>query len=130
MSPAQTKSIAEALVSGKRQKPGHSKPFAVYRQTLYNALVIRSFRSWDAEALLRHLRPSKALRGFAKPALRRLQQLDSATSLRDLALPGNRLEKLHGDRSGQYSIRINNQWRICFDWREVDAYDVEIVDYH
>ncbi|HMD99997.1 MAG TPA: type II toxin-antitoxin system RelE/ParE family toxin [Terriglobia bacterium] len=92
--------------------------------------MIRSFRSRDAEALYKHLRPSKALRGLAKQALRRLQQLDSATSLRDLALPGNRLEKLHGDRSGQHSIRINDQWRICFHWREADAYDVEIVDYH
>ena len=92
--------------------------------------MIRSFRSKDAEALYTRLHPSKALRGFAKQALRRLQQLDSATSLRDLTLPGNRLEKLHGDRSGQYSIRINDQWRICFHWRGADAYEVEIVDYH
>jgi proteic killer suppression protein len=82
------------------------------------------------EALYKELRPSKALRGFAKQALRRLQQLDSATSLRDLALPGHRLEKLHGDRSGQHSVRINDQWRVCFRWKEGDAYDVEIVDYH
>jgi addiction module HigA family antidote len=59
-----------------------------------------------------------------------LQQLDSATGLRDLALPGNRIEKLHGDRNGQHSIRINDQWRICFHWKDRDAYDVEIVDYH
>jgi len=57
--------------------------------------------------------------------------LDSATELRDLAAPpGNRLELLHGDRQGQYSIRINDQWRICFVWRDGNAYEVEIVDYH
>jgi len=92
--------------------------------------VIRSFRSRDTEVLFRELRPSKALRSFAKQALRRLQQLDSATGLRDLALPGNRLEKLHGSRDGQHSIRINDQMRICFVWKDGDAYDVEIVDYH
>jgi proteic killer suppression protein len=57
--------------------------------------------------------------------------LDAATVLDDLRLPpGNRLEKLKGDRAGQHSIRINQQWRICFRWRSGDAYDVEIVDYH
>jgi len=80
--------------------------------------------------LYKELRPSKAVRSFAKQALRRLQQLDSATSLRDLALPGNRPEKLYGDRIGQHSIRINDQWRICFRWKGGDAYDVEIADYH
>jgi proteic killer suppression protein len=57
--------------------------------------------------------------------------LNNSRTLRDLlAPPSNRLEKLSGDRSGQYSIRINDQWRICFEWHEGDAYDVEIVDYH
>lgn len=56
--------------------------------------------------------------------------LDAATQLRDLAAPGNRPEALKGDRKGQYSIRINAQWRICFAWREGHAYEVEIVDYH
>jgi len=60
-----------------------------------------------------------------------LRQLDIATELRDLvASPGNRLEPLRGDREGQHSIRINDQWRICFVWRDGDAYDVEIADYH
>ncbi len=64
-------------------------------------------------------------------ALRKLWMLDAATKIEDLAVPpGNRLEKLHGDREGQWSIRINDQWRVCFAWREGDAYDVEIVDYH
>lgn len=63
-------------------------------------------------------------------ALRKLMQLDSATSLRDLGLPGNRLEALKGNRKGQHSIRINDQYRVCFVWQRGDAYDVEIVDYH
>ncbi|HEV2426035.1 MAG TPA: type II toxin-antitoxin system RelE/ParE family toxin [Terriglobia bacterium] len=92
--------------------------------------MIQSFRSKDTERLYRELRPPKAPRSIAKPALRRLQQLDSAASLRDLALPGNRLESLRGNRVGQHSIRINDQWRICFRWESGEAYDVEIVDYH
>ena len=57
--------------------------------------------------------------------------LNNAQSLADLRVPpGNRLERLRGDRAGQYSIRINDQWRLCFEWRETDAYEVEIVDYH
>jgi proteic killer suppression protein len=61
----------------------------------------------------------------------KLEILDAAESLEDLRIPpSNRLEKLSGDRDGQHSIRINNQWRICFEWREGDAYQVEIVDYH
>jgi toxin HigB-1 len=64
-------------------------------------------------------------------ALRKLRILDAAMSLSDLRVPpGNRLERLRGDRAGHHSIRINDQWRICFRWKEGDAYDVEIVDYH
>ncbi len=74
---------------------------------------------------------SKRFRGIADVAYRKLVQLDEASELRDLqGIPGNRLERLSGDREGQYSIRINKQWRICFDWREGDVYDVEITDYH
>ena len=63
--------------------------------------------------------------------MRKLVLLDAADAVSDLREPpGNRLEKLSGDRIGQYSIRINDQWRICFSWRDVDAYDVEIADYH
>ena len=66
-----------------------------------------------------------------KTALRKLIMLDAAEILDDLRiLPGNHLEKLAGERSGQYSIRINNQWRICFRWRGGNAFDVEFVDYH
>ena len=66
-----------------------------------------------------------------KAALRRLYALDAATNLLDLrSPPSNRLEKLRGDRAGQYSIRINDQWRICFVWNQTGAWEVEIVDYH
>ena len=73
----------------------------------------------------------RAFHGFADQATRRLTVLDNAASLQDQAgLPSNRLESLSGARVGQYSIRINRQWRICFRWREDGPYDVEIVDYH
>lgn len=63
--------------------------------------------------------------------LRKLVALDAAETLDDLRVPpGNRLEKLMGDRTGQYSIRVNDQWRVCFRWHDGDAYDVELVDYH
>lgn len=93
--------------------------------------MIRSFKGKQAERLLRRER-SKTLPGdLQRVALRKLRMLNRATSLEDLRVPpANRLEKLKGDRSGQYSIRINDQWRICFHWRNNDAYDVEIVDYH
>lgn len=72
-----------------------------------------------------------AFQGFADQAVRRLTVLDNAESLRDLAgLPSNRLESLRSNRAGQYSIRINAQWRICFRWGEDGPYEVEVVDYH
>ena len=92
--------------------------------------MIKTFRCEETERLYHRLR-SKRFQAFEHVARRNLRQLDSATELRDLAAPpGNHLEALHGDREGQRSIRINNQWRICFVWRDGDAYDVEIVDYH
>lgn len=74
----------------------------------------------------------KAFESFRRQAENRLEQLDAATSLRDLALPGNRLEALRGDRRGQFSIRIDRQWRICFEWPDNSPgpTKVEIVDYH
>ena len=74
----------------------------------------------------------KAFDGFGRKAEAKLDQLDAATSIRDLALPGNRLELLKGGRKGQYSIRINGQWRICFEWPATSPgpVNVEIVDYH
>jgi toxin HigB-1 len=72
------------------------------------------------------------LERFSRQAQNRLEQLDAATSLMDLALPGNHLEALKADRKGQYSIRINRQWRVCFEWPtgEDGPTNVEIVDYH
>jgi proteic killer suppression protein len=94
------------------------------------AFVIKSFRFPETERLHRR-QLSRRFQAIERNARRKLRQLDSATELRDLvASPGNRLEALHGDREGQYSIRINDQWRVCFIWREGNAYDVEIVDYH
>ncbi len=93
--------------------------------------MIKSFRDRDAERLFDR-RPTRRFGSrVQKVALRKLRMLDAAVKLDDLRVPpGNHLERLRGDRSGQHSIRINDQWRICFRWWGGDAYDVEIVDYH
>jgi toxin HigB-1 len=91
--------------------------------------MIRSCRDKDAQRLLER-KFSRRLQAIEKSARVRLEVLDAATSLRDLDLPGFRLEALKGDRNGQHSIRINDQYRICFTWRGGDAHEVEIVDYH
>lgn len=93
--------------------------------------MIRSFRDRDTERLAERERVKKWSPELQKVALRKLRMLDAATEVADLRIPpGNRLERLKGDRAGQHSIRINDQWRICFRWSNGDAYDVEIVDYH
>ena len=91
--------------------------------------MIRSCRDKDARLFLER-KFSRRLQAIEKSARVRLEVLDAVTSLRDLDLPGFRLEALKGDRKGQHSIRINDQYQICFAWRDGDAYDVEIVDYH
>jgi toxin HigB-1 len=92
--------------------------------------LIRSFHDTDSEAVLQQRR-IKRFQQIAAVALRRLVQIDSAEELRDLAsIPANRLEALKGDRKGQYSVRINDQYRLCFRWRDGDAFEVEITDYH
>ena len=79
----------------------------------------------------RGLRPPRFAADIFRIALRRLLLLDAAETLEDLRIPpGNRLEKLSGNRQGEHSIRINDQWRICFRWSAGDAYEVEIADYH
>ena len=92
--------------------------------------MIKSFRSRDTERLFEdELVPR--FRQFERQARRKLLYLHRARRLEDLRVPpGNRLEALRGDRRGEHSIRINDQWRICFRWHEGSAYDVEIVDYH
>jgi proteic killer suppression protein len=93
--------------------------------------VLRSFRDKDTEAIWRRQRSRKLDATTQDAAWRKLAMLDAAEILGDLRVaPGNRLEKLPGDRVEQYSIRINRQWRICFRWSEAGPEDVEIVDYH
>jgi proteic killer suppression protein len=92
--------------------------------------MIASFRGKEAEALFNDL-PVVRLRAVERQARRKLLYLNAANALDELRQPpGNRLEALKGDRKGQYSIRINDQWRICFRWQDGNAHDVEIVDYH
>ena len=92
--------------------------------------MIRSFRSRDAARLFDD-QDVPRFRSIERVVRRKLLLLHRAGSLQDLrVLPGNRLEELKGDRKGQHSIRINDQWRLCFVWRDGDASDVEIADYH
>ena len=93
--------------------------------------MIGSFRDKDTEAVARRRHVRKFSPDIQRRAQRKLMILNNAASLDDLRVPpGNRLEALAGDRTGQFSIRVNDQWRICFVWEDGDAYAVEIVDYH
>ncbi|MGB0723107.1 MAG: type II toxin-antitoxin system RelE/ParE family toxin [Gammaproteobacteria bacterium] len=92
--------------------------------------MIKSFRCKHTQALFEGGSP-KRFRSFQERAERKLQMLSDATAVEDLrAPPGNRLEKLSGNRAGQWSIRITGQWRLCLEWHEGHAWNVEIVDYH
>jgi proteic killer suppression protein len=92
--------------------------------------MILTFNCKKTEALF-HDESVQKFRAFERIARRKLLYLHQARKLEDLLVPpGNKLEALHGNRKGQYSIRINKQWRICFSWHEGNAYGVEIVDYH
>lgn len=94
-------------------------------------VMIRTFRCKETERIFQRIFSRKLPRDLQQMAFRKLRMLNRALTLADLRVPpGNRLEMLRGDREDQYSIRINEQWRICFEWREGDAYNVEIVDYH
>ena len=93
--------------------------------------MIRSFADRDALRVFQRLHVKRFSVDIQRMAYRKMLILDAAGSLNDLRIPpGNRLEKLVGNRDGQYSIRINEQWRICFKWKANDAFDVEIADYH
>ena len=93
--------------------------------------MIRSFRDRETARLFERQPARRLPPDIQRVALRKLRQLDAAVDLADLRVPpGNRLERLVGNRAGQYSIRINDQWRICFRWQAGDAYDVAIADYH
>ena len=93
--------------------------------------VIRSFRSTETEKIWHGLASRRLPTDIQPIARRKLRMLNNAASLQDLRVPPhNRLEALRGDREGRHSIRVNDQWRICFRWYDGDAFDVEIVDYH
>jgi proteic killer suppression protein len=93
--------------------------------------MIKSFKNKETEKVYSREGSSKLPRDIQQVALRKLRMINNAKNLNDLRIPpANRLEKLIGTREDQYSIRINDQWRICFTWQEADAYDVEITDYH
>lgn len=92
--------------------------------------MIQSFKCRESETLFQGVRVARFV-NIERVALRKLEQLDIAARIEDMrAPPGNRLEALSGDRSGQWSVRINDQWRVCFRFEEGAAFDMEIVDYH
>ena len=93
--------------------------------------MIRTFRDKETEQLFQRQASRRFPANLQQAMWRKLAILHAAERLDDLRVPpGNRLEKLSGKRIGQYSVRVNDQWRICFEWREGDAYEVEITDYH
>jgi proteic killer suppression protein len=93
--------------------------------------VIKNFKDREAASIFNGKTSRRIPNDIQRIAARKLEMLAAATVLDSLRVPpGNRLEKFSGDRAGQHSIRINQQWRICFVWQDGDAYDVEIVDYH
>ena len=93
--------------------------------------MIRSFKCKETAKIFRRERSKKLPGDIQRVALRKLRMLNRSQNLADLRVPpSNRIERLKGNRKGQYSIRINDQWRICFRWDRGDAHDVEIVDYH
>lgn len=93
--------------------------------------MIRSFRDRETERLFKRERLRRLPLAVQRAALRKLVMLDAAERLSDLQVPpANRLERLSGDRRGQYSIRVNDQWRLCFAWRDGEAFEVELTDYH
>ncbi len=93
--------------------------------------MIRSFKDAETEKIYHRERSRKLPADIQQAALRKLRMINNAINLNDLRIPpANHLEKLTGNREGQHSIRINDQWRICFEWRGGDAFNVEIADYH
>jgi proteic killer suppression protein len=99
--------------------------------TIYDALMIKTFADKETQQLFIAGKSKRLPSDLLKRAVRRLEYIHYATNLNDLLVPpSNRLHALKGDRKGQYSISINDQWRICFRFIEGDAYDVEITDYH
>jgi proteic killer suppression protein len=115
----------------KRAEPAHITLDVITAWRYYWIRMIRSFRDRETERLFEREGSRRLPSEILRAAQRKLAVLDAAEALDDLRIPpGNRLEKLSGDRRGQHSIRINERWRICFRWKDGHAHDVEIVDYH
>ena len=105
--------------------------FLFYKQLVYNSKVIENFANLDTERLFATGKSRRLPPDILRRAVMRLTQLDAATDVDDLRQPpSNRLEALVGDRAGQWSIRINDRWRVCFRFERGNAQDVEVVDYH
>ena len=93
--------------------------------------MIKSFKDSETEKIFKLTRSRRLPSDIQQVALRKLRMINNAKTVNDLRIPpANHLERLTGNRAGQYSIRINDQWRICFDWDGISAYNIEIVDYH
>jgi len=93
--------------------------------------MIKSFKDKETQKIYSREYSLKLPSSIQRTAMRKLWMIDAASSINDLRVPpANRLEKLKGKRQGQFSIRVNDQWRICFKWQKQDAYEVEIIDYH
>jgi len=93
--------------------------------------VIKTIKDAETQKIYQRERSRKLPAAVQQVALRKLRMINNAINVNDLRVPpANRLEKLSGDREGQYSIRVNDQWRICFEWKSGDAFNVEITDYH
>lgn len=93
--------------------------------------MIKTFKDAETEKIYQRERSRKLPSDIQQVALRKLRMINNSININDLRVPpANRLEKLSGNRQGQYSIRLNDQWRICFEWRGSDAFNVEITDYH
>ena len=104
---------------------------AIIARRYYYGSMIKSFASRETERIFERHLSRRLPQDIQRTAQRKLEILVAAGRLQDLRIPpGNRLEELSGDRKGQHSIRINDQWRICFTWLDGDAYDVEVADYH
>jgi toxin HigB-1 len=125
---AKARRETSTCVPGSGNQP--SRFTLITRRVTIRSVAIRTFKCAETEALFR-LRRVARFANIERPALRKLKQLDLARRIEDLrAPPANRLEQLKGDRAGQWSLRVNDQFRICFRWTGSDAEDVEIVDYH
>ena len=93
--------------------------------------MIKTFNNDETQKIYQRQRSRKLPSDIQQVTLRKLRMINNAVTINDLRVPpANRLEKLSGNRAGQWSIRINDQWRVCFRWKDSDAYDVEIADYH